>query len=96
MSSSLQNILVLGGIMILAGLGYFIFVQNGSSELGNTQVENLAAAETVQFLQRLHELEQMSLDGSIFSDPRFTSLTSFTQPVMPEPYGKANPFVSGN
>mgnify|MGYP001441310413 CR=1 FL=1 len=96
MSSALQNILILGGIILLAGLGYYLFVQKDAGNLNNVEVDGQAAMQTAQFLKRLNDLEQMSFDGAIFSDPRFTTLISFSKEVQPEPYGKANPFIPEN
>lgn len=96
MSSTLQNILILAGIVLLVGLGYFMYTQNNNSTLQSNSVNNQAAAETAQFLARLKNLENVSLEAEFFSDERFTTLVSFTRPVTPEPYGKPNPFVSGN
>ena len=96
MSSALQNLLILAGIVLIAGLGYYLYTQNQGANLHNTQVNNQASVKTAQSLQRLQEIKSISLDGSFFSDPRFTTLLTFANDVIPEPPGKSNPFVGSH
>mgnify|MGYP006136849217 CR=1 FL=1 len=96
MSSSLQNILMLAGVVLIAALGYYVFVQNGSADLRNTQVDNSASAETAMFLQRLNDLQSIKLDGAIFTDQRFSNFFDFSQPITPVSVGKPDPFTETN
>lgn len=96
MSSSLQNLLILVGIIIVAGLGYYLYTQGEGTSLHNSQVDNQTDINTEQSLSRLRDIQTTSLDGSVFDDPRFTSLISTNNDVIPEPHGKTNPFVDNN
>lgn len=96
MTQKLQNILVILGIVAVAGIGYYLFIENGDISLKNNLVDNQAAAETTQFLRKLNELKLIKLDGTIFSDHRFASLVDSTQPVLPVAQGRKNPFAEPN
>lgn len=96
MSSNLQNLLVLLGLVCIAGLGYYLYTQKQASTLdieGGTSVSQ-ANVESAAFLQKLNELKEIELNGQLFSDPRFQSLVNNRQPVIEEPVGRANPFIS--
>lgn len=94
MTSLLKNILILLAIVLTGAVGYYLYINNGSSasDDNTASVDNSLAADTAGFLTTLNELKQIQLDGSIFSDPRFISLVSYTQPVAAEPIGRSNPF----
>ena len=90
MSSFIQNTIILGGVLVLLGLGYYMYTQDSGVE--TTDVSAQVAAESAAFLNRLNELKAIELDGSIFSDPRFISLVNYATPVLSEPIGNSNPF----
>jgi len=96
MTSKLQNTLVIIGLIAVAAMGYYLFIQNGSIALDNNAVDNQVAVETGQFLQKLNELKLIKLDGTIFADPRFISLIDSSVPVVPVEQGRVNPFVKPN
>ncbi len=96
MSSTLQNLIVVVGLLVIAALGYYLYVQNRdgvlstSSEQLNTQV----ALESADFLRRLNELKEIDLSGDrLFSDHRFQSLISGRVPIEPEEIGREIPFL---
>jgi hypothetical protein len=93
MSSLLQNIIVIGGIVLLAGFGYYLYTQNAALDVStDSTVSSQVAAETADFLRRLNELKAIELKGEIFSDPRFLSLRDYSSPISPEAVGDSNPF----
>lgn len=94
MTSRAQNLLVFLGFIIIAGLGYYLYSEQKSNNLIGSQINNQIAAEASLFLEHLNELETLSLSGDIFSDPRFTNLVDFSEPINPQPIGRANPFVT--
>ncbi len=97
MSSMLQNLIALLGLLIVAGLGYYLYTQSGGS-LTNTSVSgtNEAALEAAEFLARLNELQTLNLDDGLFNDPRFRSLTDVRAEVIAIPVGRNNPFEVSN
>ncbi len=82
------------GIVLIAGLGYYLYTQSSGSELQTASLSSRSqiAIESNLFLRRLNELKAISLDGAIFSNPRFNALVDFSEPVNPQPVGKPNPF----
>ncbi len=98
MSSTLQNLVITLGLVIVAGLGYYLYVQNsnGTLSLSSGELSTQASAESAEFLQKLNKLKEVNLDGSIFSDPKFQSLVDNSQPVIEENVGRPNPFLEVN
>jgi len=96
MTSTLQNTFVIIGIIAIAGIGYYLYTENGDVSLQNTEVDNQAAAETAVFLQKLNELKSIKLEGAILRDDRFVSLLDLSDIVVPVPVGRDNPFAERN
>lgn len=94
MSPFIQNMIIIGGVLLLIGLGFYLYTQ--SDPVPEDGVSNRVIIETADFLRQLEELKSIQLDGSIFSDPRFISLVNYTGPILPEPVGKNNPFDINN
>ncbi|OIP77647.1 MAG: hypothetical protein AUK16_01390 [Parcubacteria group bacterium CG2_30_44_11] len=94
MSAKIQNLIVLLGIILIAFLGYYLYTQNANSQLMNGTIDNQVALETSLFLERLIILQGISLDDSLFSNSRFQSLVDFSEPIIPQPIGRDNPFSS--
>ena len=95
MSSRVQNLIVVLGLLVVAALGYFLYTQNQNSvlSLGTDVVTTQAALENQDFLNKLNELQAITLDDSLFSDPRFQSFINFRPPVIEESVGRENPFL---
>jgi hypothetical protein len=96
MSSFLQNSLIIGGILAIAGLGYYLYTSDSGSKSSDSEASAHIAAESAEFLRRLNELKAIELNGEIFSDPRFISLVDYSAPILSEPIGKPNPFDINN
>jgi hypothetical protein len=94
-SSTLQNI-VIGVIgLVLIALGYFLFIKPSSFSLGGeamSPLDDQVQARTQEFIARRDQLNQVTLDQSVFSDSRFTSLRSYTPPVTDQTLGKSSVF----
>ena len=97
MTSIIKNIIVIGGLLALAGIGYYLFVIQGSATLntGNSSGISQAEIETQSFLRRLEELQTINLSTAIFQDARFRSLTDFSTTIDRVQAGRNNPFVDG-
>lgn len=95
MSSNLQNLLAILGIIVIGGVGYYLYVQDGLvvSATPASQEASILAAE---FLGRLNELKTLKLDDSIFNDPRFRGLHDIRAQVTAVPIGRENPFTTSN
>lgn len=95
MSSTLQNIVVILGLLLVAGLGYYLYTQYGSSNLNNSEVQAQVSVQSSVFLARLQELQQIKLDDSVFTNPQFQVLKNNSQPIVPRYVGRSNPFTTG-
>ncbi len=96
MSSRVQNLLMILGIVLIAGLGYYLYIQEGSTELATGPGANRTqiALESAVILQRLNEIKQISLEADLFTNPQFQALVDFTEPIIPQPVGRPNPFAA--
>ena len=77
---------------IVAGGAYWYFFIDSGNQLPLTSSTSENQAQT-QFQTLVSELQPISFDTSIFSDPRFFSLRDLTTPIFPEPAGRADPFA---
>lgn len=92
MMNILKNLVVLIGLVLVAGLGYYLYTTNGSIGL-DASTENLQVeAESAELLRKIDSIKQIKIDRAVFSDPRFTNLRSFATPVPVYPVGRDNPF----
>ena len=62
-----------------------------SSSLLTTEVT--ADGGDTELVTTLLALRAVKLDGTIFTDPSFTSLKDFSTEIVPEPIGRPNPFA---
>lgn len=96
MSSSLQNLFVLIGLILVLVLGYYLYTQNQQAKLSSSieTVNNNVSLESADFLRKLSELQTISFQqsSSIFNDPRFISLVDHKVPIDSLPVGRENPF----
>lgn len=73
---------------LLSFTGWLFF--SGSTILAQEGIENVQGKE---ILNLLADLRNISLDGTIFSDPVFRSLEDFSREIQPQPKGRQNPFA---
>lgn len=94
MTSLVKNGLVLIGLILVGGLGYYLFVIKGDSAtlVGGERI-NDAKLTSDQFLRQLNEIKSYDLSGDVLRDERFRSLVDFTEPIVPQPIGRENPFA---
>lgn len=94
MGNIFNNILAIVGLFILAGLGYYLFVLEDSSELSGSGAVSVNEAELAnqQFLRQIQELKDNELSDDIFNDERFVSFVDFSLPLTESETGRTNPF----
>lgn len=80
-------LLVLGG-----GLYWYLTGQSGNQTplMGIAGPDNPAQS---QFQSLVSQLQPISFNTAIFSDPRFTALVDITTPLVPETAGRIDPFA---
>lgn len=94
MSSLVKNIVAIIGLVVLAALGYYLFLAEDKAALDDTaDMVGQGELETQEFLRRLDSLQRISLPTDIFSDPRFISLMDFGSTPEEVPYGRETPFA---
>jgi len=90
MKSNTINIIILS--LIIAAGAYWYFFAGTGNQAPLTQSSSGSAAQS-EFPVPVSELQSISFDTSIFSDPKFTSLVDITTAVQPEPIGRPDPFA---
>lgn len=95
MSSRIQNLLIICGLIAVAALGYYLYTQQQASALlvESNLISSEAAAESAALLRRLNEIKEIELDTSVLTDPRFRLLTNNQTPILPTSIGRPNPFL---
>ena len=98
MTSILKNIIVIAGLLAIAGIGYYLFVVERSATVASSgqSIDVVVAAETEGFLRRLRDLQEISLSREIFSDARFQSLRDFGSPIDRVSFGRSEPFTTND
>ena len=97
MTQTLKNLLVLIVFVVLVALGYYLFTQRDSAVLSfvkSTDVSSTLLEKTSVFIERRAELEGLTLDMSLFTNPAFTSLRSYTTEIPDQSIGRSNIFDS--
>lgn len=90
----MKNILYIVALLVLLGAGAFIYLQKSADSLildpgaANYSVQDLTAA----YMERRIVLAEVTIDKTILTDVRYTSLRSFSRTVAPRPVGRINPF----
>lgn len=95
MTSFVKNGLTLIGLIIVGGLGYYLFVIQADSDISLDSENALGSAQIAseRFLRELDEIKTFELSNEIFTDQRFRSFVDFTLPVSEQPIGRTNPFA---
>ena len=89
MLSILKNIFIILALCVTVGLGYYLYKQNEAATLaGGGVLSDTVELESAEFLRRLNQLQAVELNGDIFYDPRFSSLTIISPDVVAQPIGK--------
>ena len=95
MTQTLKNLLVLIVFITLLALGYYLFTERDAVTLtlsGTAEVSPDLLEKTQVFIERRAALEARTLDMSLFTDPAFTSLRSYTTEVPNQTIGRSNIF----
>lgn len=87
------TLIVIATLIVAAGAYWYFFTGTGNQPplTATTVSENQAQT---RFQALVSELQPISFDTDIFSDPRFLSLVDLTTPITPESAGRLDPFAS--
>ncbi len=84
-------LIILTTAIVAAGAYWYFFVNNDvQTSLTSSVVQNQSREK---FQTLISQLEPISFETSLFSDPRFTGLYDLTTPIAPEPAGRSDPFA---
>jgi hypothetical protein len=86
-------LIVIVTLIVAAGAYWYFFTGNGNDPSLSGTSTSTNQAQT-QFQMLVGELQPISFDPSIFSDPRFTALIDLTTPVSQESTGRLDPFAA--
>lgn len=82
---------VIAGLTLVAAIYYYGFYNKDN---GPAVVETApASAAELDFVNLVGQIDSISFDTSIFSDPRFMALTDIHTIVVPETSGRRDPFA---
>ena len=85
--------LVIGSVLV-AGASWYLFLRDTTSApLLQTQDLTAASEADKEVVETLLQLRAITLSGTIFTDPAFTSLKDTGIQIVPEPVGRPNPFA---
>ena len=94
MSSKTKIIVAVLGIAVLLGAVYLLFFNNSSNTSAVSQSGGAPTSPAqASFLDLSSQIEPITFDTSILSDPRFTSLVDLHTAILPEAAGRKDPFA---
>lgn len=84
------TLLIISGLVVAAGAYWYFFGGSGNDlPLTPSATPSEAQAQFETYARQL----PISLNTSIFDDPRFAVLVDITTPITPEPLGRADPLA---
>ena len=90
MKSNIIPLIILTLVIAASGYWYFTTQTGNQAPLTTSSADN--SAQT-QFQTLVSELQPITFNMAIFSDPKFTSLVNLSVPVTDEPSGRPDPFA---
>lgn len=89
-----SNILIIVILVIVLGGGlYWYMTGQSGNDAPLMDITASANPAQTQFQMLVSQLQPISFDTGIFSDPRFTALVDITTPLVPETSGRIDPFA---
>lgn len=85
------TILIVATLIVALGAYWYFFTDTGN-EPPLTVLSTENEAQT-RFQTLVSELQPISFNTSIFSDPHFMALVDLTTPIAPETSGRLDPFA---
>jgi hypothetical protein len=87
------TILIVCAVVVFGGAA--IYYMSGSSTDSTSAVSASAPASAAEltFVNLVGQLNSLTFDTSILSDPRFTALVDIHTSLVPEAAGRRNPFA---
>lgn len=93
MTFSKKNLTTAALIIIVLGIAAYFFFGRGDTGPVVTAVGAPGSEAEATFLGLASELDTVNFIGTIFTDPRFTSLQDIHTNIIQEPVGRRDPFA---
>lgn len=85
------TLIIIATLIVAAGAYWYFFTGTGNAPpLTVTAIEN---QDQTQFQALVSQLQTITFDTKIFSDPHFRSLVDLATPISPESAGRLDPFA---
>lgn len=84
-------LIIIATLIIAAGAYWYFFTGTGNQPPLSASASTNQAQ--VQFETLVGELQPITFNTGIFSDPRFNALVDITVPISPEPSGRSDPMA---
>lgn len=91
MTQTFKNIMAIVILVLVAGLGYFMFIQKNSTNLllnEDPVIANQLLIQAQSFIEKRRKIDSFALDTTILTNPKFTDLITYTTPVPDQTIGK--------
>jgi hypothetical protein len=87
-----KNIIIISAVatLIVVVGGYLFFLKPATSAVVSVSP---SSPEEAAFIDLASQIDPLTFDTSIFSDPRFVALMDIHVAVFPEPAGRRDPFA---
>jgi hypothetical protein len=76
------------------GAGYWLWTSQGGADTFTGVTGGAALVEGREVLHLLNEVQSVSFDTAVFSDPAYVSLVDRSVDIEVRPLGRPNPFAS--
>jgi hypothetical protein len=88
-------ILIVATLIVAAGAYWYFFTGTDTNPPLTTTSSSSSGGNLseAQFQALLSELQPITFNTSIFSDPLFAALVNLATPINPEPIGRTDPFA---
>lgn len=96
MKQTTKQIFIVIVVIVAAFIGFqMFFVTDTASDVSLVadELNPVYIIDGPEILAQLNRLNQVDLDGSVFSNKIFTSLVSFERPIADQVSGRSNPFL---
>lgn len=91
-----NKLVILVAVIVVCGVVWYSFLGGDTTTqnvLTSQTADSLPAIKDREALDILLQLRAIQLNGNIFNDPSFQSLSDTRTEIVPEPVGKRNPFA---
>lgn len=97
-AKTITNIIIVIVFLLVVGGGYYYLTSSAPATLeSNLSSDQVIEGEgpAADVLRLLHQVEAITLDGKIFTNPAFSQfLVNYTTDLPNKPRGRANPFAN--